>query len=276
MACDTRTPAKEGFMDETRFDRSVKVLAGAADRRDALRSLGAAGMALLAALGLGDASAKRHDTRGGKGGSIKHQLKNRSRKRNRGRTQPQGPSDDAPEAIREEAAQQRGAVQAERKRKGKTKRGPTGPTGPTGPANSSPGSQGETGPTGPTGDTGPTGPTGATGQDGQDGATGPAGPPLTFVFPPGSDRSAVLGATVGSEVVSIAECGTGGVPINCSWTYHGAASDFAQTTTQVRSITFEGVQSCQAILRRTATVSNAGGQISVYAICACRPGQCGL
>ena len=42
-------------MGETQFDRSVKGLAGAAGRRDVLRFLGMAGMALLAALGRGEA-----------------------------------------------------------------------------------------------------------------------------------------------------------------------------------------------------------------------------
>jgi hypothetical protein len=108
-------------MDAARIDQSPKVLACAAGRRHALRSLGAAGMALLAGLGLSDGGdarkAKTQD--GGKG-------------------------------------HRPGDARADGKGKGtgKGKRGPAGPagpTGPTGPANGPNGSQGPTGPTGPTG-----------------------------------------------------------------------------------------------------------------------------
>jgi hypothetical protein len=44
-------------MDETRFEESGAGLADATDRRNALRSLGAAGVALLATLELRDAAA---------------------------------------------------------------------------------------------------------------------------------------------------------------------------------------------------------------------------
>jgi hypothetical protein len=74
-------------MNETRFDQSVKVLANAAGRRDALRSLGVAGMALLAAFGFGDASATHRAKSGGQGGA-KHRNKHRGQKRRRSRTQP--------------------------------------------------------------------------------------------------------------------------------------------------------------------------------------------
>ena len=46
-------------MEETRFEQALQVLAGVADRRDALRSFGAAGMALLAGRGLSDTVARK-------------------------------------------------------------------------------------------------------------------------------------------------------------------------------------------------------------------------
>lgn len=42
-------------MDAARFDQSLKILANAAGRRDAMRSLGVVGMALLVGLGASDA-----------------------------------------------------------------------------------------------------------------------------------------------------------------------------------------------------------------------------
>ena len=53
-------------MEESRFDRSVKALAAGADRRDALRSLGTAAMALLAAIGLADAAVAEKQNKGNK------------------------------------------------------------------------------------------------------------------------------------------------------------------------------------------------------------------
>jgi hypothetical protein len=105
-------------MDAVGLDQSLKVLTSAAGRRYALRSLGAAGMALLVGSGLangGDARNRR----------SKHQDGDKG--------------------------QQPGEAHADGKDKGKGKgkrgpAGPAGPTGPTGPAN---------GPTGPTGPSGP-------------------------------------------------------------------------------------------------------------------------
>jgi len=113
------------------------------------------------------------------------------------------------------------------------------------------------------GASGPAGPGGATGEAGAPGAPGAS---LSFGTT-GGDRSAVLGATVGSEVESIVECGPGSAPISCDWTYIGNADAFDRTTTQVGSGSFRGVGSCTARLRRTATVANAGGQIVVSALC---------
>src|SRR5215212_2804853 len=119
---------------------------------------------------------------------------------------------------------------------------------------------------GASGPAGPAGATGATGATGEAGAPGAPGASLSFGTS-GGNQSAVLGATVGSEVESIAECGPGSAPISCDWTYIGNADAFDRTTTQVGSGSFRGVGSCTARLRRTATVANAGGQIIVSAIC---------
>jgi hypothetical protein len=100
-----------------------------AARRDALRAAGAAGMALMATLGLPQAGDSK---------------KNRRR----------------------DAKKQDEKSRAEKKKGGgKGKPGPTGPTGPTGPAGdgTGAGATGPTGPAGPLGDTGPTGPLGTAG-----------------------------------------------------------------------------------------------------------------
>jgi hypothetical protein len=109
-------------MNPTRFDQSLQLLAGATGRRDAVRSLGAIGTALLAALGFAHvASADQRHTDGGHDhkhqGQDRHRNRNRNgdRQRNRGNAGPKGPD---------------GTVQAARKRP--AKRGPTGPTGPAG------------------------------------------------------------------------------------------------------------------------------------------------
>ena len=44
--------------DETRFDQSLKAIASPGDRRSVLSSLGVAGLALLASLGLGEVEAQ--------------------------------------------------------------------------------------------------------------------------------------------------------------------------------------------------------------------------
>jgi hypothetical protein len=87
-------------MDGTHFDQSLKVLAPSAGRRHALRSLSAAGMALLIGLGLADGGdARKAKTQDGG---------NRHR-----------PGD--------------AHADGKGKGKGKGKRGPAGPAGPTGP-----------------------------------------------------------------------------------------------------------------------------------------------
>lgn len=166
-------------MDETRWERSMKAIADHSGRRDALRSLGVAGMALLAALGLADGgeAKKKHDRRG-------NDHKNQSR-----------------------AAKKGGG--------GGGKRGSTGPTGPTGPAGGGAGvgATGPTGPTGPTGvsgspgATGPTGPAGAGSQvTGPTGATGPTGSAGSSPLPVVRFGPARVGA---GQHESIANCEPG-------------------------------------------------------------------
>lgn len=116
-------------MDESRIEQSSPVMTGG--RRDALRSLSAAGMAVLAALGLAEAGEAKKNKNNGGGNNHKKR------------------------------------AQAEKKRGGggKSKPGPTGPTGPTGPAGGGTGA-GATGPTGPTGAQGNVGSTGPEGPAG--------------------------------------------------------------------------------------------------------------
>jgi hypothetical protein len=113
-------------MDGTRFGRHLKAIAEMSGRRDALRSLSAAGMAMLAALGLvsaGGAKKKHHRNNGPQA---------EGKKGKRGPTGPTGPTGPAG---------------------GGTGAGSTGPTGPTGPTGAA-GSTGATGATGPVGTSG--------------------------------------------------------------------------------------------------------------------------
>jgi hypothetical protein len=180
-----------------------KALSGSSGRRDALRSVGAAGAALLAALGLRDAAAKKGNG-GGEGRHRKNRKKNRPRQADK--SSPASPAPAPSEADE--------SVQAQANDK---KLGPTGPTGPTGadgaqgepgpqgaqgePGGSGPaGPQGEPGaastvpgPTGATGPAGPAGTPGAAGAPGPQGDTGPIGPPGSAV------ASGVVADTVGSS-----------------------------------------------------------------------------
>jgi hypothetical protein len=113
-------------MDETRFERPMKAIAEPSGRRAALRSLSAAGMALLAAFGLVDAADAKKKHHRGKGPRAEGK---------RGKPGPTGPTGPTGPAS------------------GGTGAGSTGPTGPTGP----------TGTKGSTGATGATGPGGASG-----------------------------------------------------------------------------------------------------------------
>jgi hypothetical protein len=116
-------------------DGARETLRSSGGRRSMLGSLGAAGIAMVAGLGLQTATAKK---------KSKHKPADAERHKHGKKGKP-------------------GA------------KGPTGPTGPTGPAGSGSGSAGATGPTGPTGPMGPAGPSGSAGETGLRGETGPQG-----------------------------------------------------------------------------------------------------
>jgi hypothetical protein len=232
-------------MEETQFDQSVKVLANASGRRDAVRSLGMAGMALLAALGLGDASAKNnHSGDSGKnnGGKGTGNSKNRGKNGNRRQTQPghdrrhrsgetereETPDDPAgPEGVTRLAGTDEGGaqqVQAEGRRK--KKRGPTGPTGPAGPAGSDFDLRREI-----------------------------------------SGNSNPLPLAAGSNVSAFANCGGEGKAIACSYQLSGSAAQLANTVVQSfgSDSQFSG---CGVNLTRTTDVgSSAGATTQAIAIC---------
>ena len=122
-------------MAQTIFDPPAPPLAAPADRRTAVRALGALGAAILAALGLDAAAAKRNDRHRNAG----HKSKRHDRALRSGRRQAldafateattSGAALAGPVGPDGAAVEDAGRVQAERKRK--TKRGPTGPTGPS-------------------------------------------------------------------------------------------------------------------------------------------------
>jgi hypothetical protein len=253
-------------MEETRFDQSVRRLTNAAGRREASRSLGAAGMALAAVLGLrtGGAAGKERHRRGGadgKGGG--HDGKNRNRHRRRQDNQPgqtRTPAEGADEARGPgENPGQAGGVAAERKRK--KKRGPTGPTGPTGPAGGGTGA-GATGATGPTGRTGPTGPAGPTGPTGPTGATGPN---FDSVIEQG-DISDPLGTTQGQVVSSTACCDTGKL---LGGGYSVQASG-EQAFNVFVNLSRPNGDCYTAQIQRTSSTGNVAGA-TVLAFAVCRP-----
>lgn len=208
-------------MDETRFDRSISVIADPAGRRAALRTLGAAGVGLLAAVGLangsGDAKGQRSKRR-----KVAHK---HNKNKNRGKAKKQRSSPEqalaspevtpaAPSGVPEE----KGLVSDILK-----KLGPTGPTGPTGPA----GPQGLTGPAGVAGSAGPAGPAGPTGDPGP---TGPAGTPMiTRVFGEPRDCLPEGGPGAGGYVCTGAECPPGSVVIGGGFGSEGSG-DFLHDT----------------------------------------------
>ena len=89
---------------------------------------------------------------------------------------------------------------------------------------------------------------------------------MTFVTVSG-ERSVVLPAAVNSTIEAIAECGLNSVPVNCGWLYIGSATELDRTNTQVEPGFFRGAARCLVTLRRTATVSAAGGQVVATALC---------
>jgi hypothetical protein len=128
-----RALSKEGIMEETRFDRSLQAIADLSGRRDALRSLGAAGMGLLATLGLASGSGEAKGQQSKRRNDAHHKKnKVKARKQHRHTEQAQDRPDetlDAPSGVAEE----RGLVDDILK-----KLGPTGPTGPRAPRRPSP------------------------------------------------------------------------------------------------------------------------------------------
>lgn len=141
-------------MDENRFNASLEFVPDSTGRRSALRSLGTAGMALLAALGYASGvEAKNKHRSGGKG--------NHKRKQRKEKNQTNGNA----------AQDSSGTVTAEAPPPGKPPiQGPTGPAGPIGPT----GPQGPQGVQGIQGELGPEGPRGADSQVA--GPIGPTGP----------------------------------------------------------------------------------------------------
>lgn len=187
-------------MDQTLPNPSRQGLTSAAGRRDAVRSLGAAGVALLAALGLADAARAGQHHRSGR----KH--KRRERDRKKPQTSSPAPASDG---SLDGTSDENGLVQAEKKGK-LGPPGPAGPTGATGPGGS--GSQGPTGPQGATGSQGPAGPTGETGAAGATGDTGPTGP-----------SAAPSIVTVQGGSVPIASGGTATTDASCGCGYEAIA-----------------------------------------------------
>jgi hypothetical protein len=115
-------------MDQPRDDISTSFVIEETPRREAVRTLGALGAALLGTLGIGAVT----------------EAKGKSKNRHRHKRQ----------------------ASAEKKKRKPKKPGPTGPTGPTGPAGSGSGDPGPTGAAGATGSPGPAGPAGSTGPTG--------------------------------------------------------------------------------------------------------------
>jgi hypothetical protein len=147
-------------VDESRIEESSPGMASG--RRDALRSLSAAGMALLAAIGLAEGSeAKRNGGKSKNKGAGAEHHKRRGHRRKKGKRGSSGPS------------------------------GPTGPSGPSGGTGGA-GVSGATGPTGPRGDTGATGASAA--------VSIVMGPQVSFASSP--SNSAISECPAGSTPIS--------------------------------------------------------------------------
>ncbi len=188
--------------------RPLALLLGAAGRRDAVRSLGAAGLAALALLGLGDVAArsKGEAERRKDPGQDGSRSRNGKRSRRAGKPRPPAaatgdvqepvtaPIVNPPDTDAEPGAEApAGGVEAERKKPGP--RGAIGPTGPTGP-------QGDLGPTGPRGETGSRGELGSPGRTGPTGPTGPS--PASVIRYGDADAK-----TAAHSASSFADCNAG-------------------------------------------------------------------
>jgi len=103
-------------MDETRFDQALKALASSTGRRDAVRSLGSAGIVFLAVLGLSNAAdGKERSHRGnGKRGHDQRQPEDLPAKREAGS---QDSRESSAGATVESPTTERGSVAAEKRGK---------------------------------------------------------------------------------------------------------------------------------------------------------------
>ncbi len=238
-------------MTKPGVDESVQPLTSGSGRRHALRSLGAAGVALLAAQGLNhDASAKKTNRDGGKGGGKSGRRKNQRKQRAQGKdhrgqdARSQG-TDGAAPAEAEVETEALGLLR---------KAGPTGPTGPTGPRGEV-GAQGDPGVPGGPGPIGPAGPAGADSQ--VTGPTGPAGSPALSRITFGSNESG------SGDVISIAECDPG---------WHAVGGGFGTFTPLgdvglLQNTPFPLVDGGVATGWRVRVVSQAAVILQAYAIC---------
>ena len=169
---------RECVMEENPFDASLRALGGSTGRRGAVRSLGTAGMALLATVGRAGTAAESKDNHKGR----KKNAGRRKKRSARDRHVDSAGTDMQPEAVAPPAADGPSGLtvedQAEDEEKDK-KDGPTGPTGPTGATGESgpPGEAGPVGPQGPQGIPGEPGPVGPQGVDGEPGPQGSQGEP---------------------------------------------------------------------------------------------------
>jgi hypothetical protein len=184
----------EGPASARRGPSPLATLAARAGRRHAVRSLAAAGVALLAALGLTDAASAGEKRGGANAGKKRRRI---TRKRDRKSTHPDSAQaadgngatpglSGATGTTGTSGATANGQSEADLI-EAEAKKGKPGPPGPQGPQGA-PGPQGAQGPqgpagisagsgaTGPQGPTGPAGPLGATGPQGLPGPTGPTGP----------------------------------------------------------------------------------------------------
>jgi hypothetical protein len=152
-------------VDESRVDQSLHVLSETAGRRTALGALSAAGMAVLAGLGLANGVEAKKQKNNGGGHDQRDRSKQRKRTKRRQQNSGASPSPDETDVPADDAAE--GGVEADTKLLGL--RGPTGPTGPAGTTGAA-GASGPQGLQGVPGDTGPTGPAGAQGVPGSAGA----------------------------------------------------------------------------------------------------------
>lgn len=209
-------------MDENRFERSMKAIADLSGRRDALRTLGGAGLGLFTALGLSEY------------GAAKGNMGNNSRRRNDARRRKRKAQQQAQDRPADQVQEQPEAALA----------APTGPADEKGPLGDFIKKLGPTGPAGMAGPTGPTGPQSAAGPAGVPGVAGPAGPAgdpgptgpagsaaasITRVFGEGRLCLPEVGTSAGGYVCAFAECPPGSMATGGGFNSDGPG-DFRQYT----------------------------------------------